>query len=888
MLTEIELKQLMTRMNVTEQGQAIVMRIRASQPSRRVGSKMNNVACRYPSKKMGVTIQAESHKNELAAIYLWDHDAKTYEFYDQPQQIKLNYVDASGKRTGHLTTPDFFVIQDDFIGWVECKLEEWLSKRAAEGSKMFTRTPELGWASPPAQNYASQFGLGFKVRSSSENPWTYIRNLTFLSDYWNAPLPPNYEIAKSEFSALLREKNCWLLSDLISAVGSTHTENIYTAIARDDLCVDLEQQLLAEPVWTKVYANREVANAHRLRDVSVLAHSPAELNLRIVNFAANEKIDWDGNLFTITTVSQEHVYLQDQNQGVFKLQRAQVEKFVKSGDIKGVSTSCDQSQLAAEQVVMQAGPDDLAQATKRFAALEHSATSNGNSCGRSARTLRYWKHLQRRGEVIYGDSFIGLIPRTGKRGNTQRKLDQEVIDVMQNVIENELMTGHAKSKTLCYGIVINRCKDVGLTAPSEKAFRNEIARTRTNFDLTMAREGARSAYKHEPFYFVLDRSTPRHGDRPFEIGHIDHTEIDLQLVGTKFGEKLGRAWLTLMLDAYSRAVLAFVVLFDPPSYRSCMLVMRECIRRHGRVPATIVVDNGKDFECEYFEQLLARVGTTKKSRPPHKSRFGSVMERFFGISNTQFLHNLQGNNKPLQPPRQMSATHDPRSQAIWTLPTFIPQFAQFAYDLYGNMEHSALGVSPNDAIKVGMERTGLRSIRLIPITPDLELLCLPYVKGETAMIVGAKGIKIGYIYYWHPMMRDPKHEGSRVFARYDPFNISKAYAFIAGEWRPCLSEFAGVFDGRSEREIKLISSEIRGKNSGTARRRKINAEEIARYMAGVDQTEEVLRQQKHDAQLRHFSERDDISQQANPLDVPSIGYAAPWSEFTGESFEVLQ
>src|SRR5271157_6514434 len=120
----------------------------------------------------------------------------------------------------------------------------------------------------------------------------------------------------------------------------------------------------------------------------------------------------------------------------------------------------------------------------------------------------------------------------------------------------------------------------------------------------------------KPFYWNLDLATPRHGDRPFEIVHIDHTEADIELVSSEVSRPLGRPWWTLMIDAFSRRVLAIYLAFDPPSYRSCMMVMRECVRRHMRLPQTIVVDNGAEFRSTYFESLLARYECTKKQRPP--------------------------------------------------------------------------------------------------------------------------------------------------------------------------------------------------------------------------------------------------------------------------------
>jgi hypothetical protein len=46
---------------------------------------------------MGVTIQFESHRVELAEIYEMEHDAELLEYYDQPPPIKLEYESHSGK-----------------------------------------------------------------------------------------------------------------------------------------------------------------------------------------------------------------------------------------------------------------------------------------------------------------------------------------------------------------------------------------------------------------------------------------------------------------------------------------------------------------------------------------------------------------------------------------------------------------------------------------------------------------------------------------------------------------------------------------------------------------------------------------------------------------------
>ena len=151
---------------VASHSRALIDRIRTSDPARRVGGGRSNVSGRYPSRKMGVTIQFESHRVELAGIYEMEHDAEVLEFYDQPIQIKLDYEAAGGKRLGVLHTPDFFVIRRTAAGWEEWKTEEELL-RLAERSPNRYRAAEGGqWHCPPGEACAQNFGFYYRVRSS--------------------------------------------------------------------------------------------------------------------------------------------------------------------------------------------------------------------------------------------------------------------------------------------------------------------------------------------------------------------------------------------------------------------------------------------------------------------------------------------------------------------------------------------------------------------------------------------------------------------------------------------------------------------------------------------------------------------------------------------------
>ena len=97
MLTDVELKGWFHRLCMSGQAQAVIRQIRSSDPARCVGGGRRNVSGLYPSRKMGVTIQFESHRVELAEVYVMEHDPNCLEYYDQPPPIKLEYRALSGK-----------------------------------------------------------------------------------------------------------------------------------------------------------------------------------------------------------------------------------------------------------------------------------------------------------------------------------------------------------------------------------------------------------------------------------------------------------------------------------------------------------------------------------------------------------------------------------------------------------------------------------------------------------------------------------------------------------------------------------------------------------------------------------------------------------------------
>lgn len=858
MLDEAELETYFMRHNLSATARQVVRKVRSSPPTRRVKSGHSNVACRFASRKMGMTIQAESHRNELPAVVTWDADNVTHEFYDQPLKVKLRYRAKNGRWVNHLATPDFFLLQEGFTGWVECKTEEWLEARATEGSELYVRDASGCWRCPPGENYAVELGLGFRVRSSAETNWNRCRNIEFLADYLDERCPSAQPDRIAHVHEVMDTQAWTPLKQLIDA--GCDADTVYKMVADGLLHVDLDRDLLAEPERAMLFRDRQSAEAYRIHVES--NRLPAVSKLRPVIIEAGQSVIWDGKPWRILNVGDSDVFMEDADKVISSLRKNSLEKMVLDGVVTGLPEDTCSARTEVEAMVRSASPQDLEHAMFRYRCL-FPEKADGVASEASVRAIRKWRSMYRRSEQAYGNGFLGLLPRIHARGNRERKIDQAVIDIMNGVIDEFYAQPGERSLVSCWGEACQQCAENGLPAPGERTFRNEIKRRSANA-MIEARQGEKAAYASSEFYWRLERTVPRHGDRPFEIGHIDHTELDLQFVGSRKGENLGKAWLTVLIDAYTRMVLAWVIMFDAPSYRSCMAVIRDCVRRHGRIPKYIVVDKGSDFESVYFECLVARLESHKKTRPGSKPRFGSIIERFFGMSNEAFVHNLIGNNKALQKPRSMSKTHDPRELAVWTLPVFRDAFEGFLDNVYSRMEHVALGMSPKEAMAVGLQQSGLRSHTLFPYTRDFIIMCLPSTPKGTAKVEAGRGVKIGYIYFWTPEFRDPKYAKTNVAVRYDPFDASTAFVWLRDHWALCRSERAAEFHGRSENEIEAVTKELRARLKREDSRRSLNAQMIAGYLRETSATEGALLQR---SRREDMLEADDLRVIPTPLSI---------------------
>src|SRR5215510_4506227 len=239
-------------LGLSAQAMQVIEQIRSSPPARHVRSGRGNVSGRYPSRKRGVTIQFESHRNELAAIYAMEHSSAVVEYWDQPPPIKLTYRTPAGRAIGVLHTPDFFVLRTDAAGWEEWKLEDDLRRLADRQPQRYCRTAEGRWRCPPGEAYAHACGLSYQLRSSAEINWVFQRNMLFLEDYLRvepAAIPP--AVAETIRGVVAVQPGLTL-----QALLSHHPDaaDALTALPETtQVYVDLEAVPLAEPARVPLF-----------------------------------------------------------------------------------------------------------------------------------------------------------------------------------------------------------------------------------------------------------------------------------------------------------------------------------------------------------------------------------------------------------------------------------------------------------------------------------------------------------------------------------------------------------------------------------------------------------------------------------------------------------
>lgn len=440
--------------------------------------------------------------------------------------------------------------------------------------------------------------------------------------------------------------------------------------------------------------------------------------------------------------------------------------------------------------------EDWKEAERRYAAIKpllgpeigrSEVERRAQEIGSSYSTLYRWLRRYRN-----AGSVEGLVPeKRGVKVGTKR-LSPHAEEIIDEVIKSVYLTPQRRSVQKVVNEVRRRCLDAGLAViPHANTIRSRVADVHPRDRLRKRgyREQARNRYRPTPGNFP-------NADYPLAVVQIDHTEVDVILVDDVYRKPIGRPWITVAIDVFSRMVVGYYLSFDPPSVTSVAMCVAhsilpkdEWLTLHG-VDATwptwgmmdvIHVDNGAEFHSEAFRNACMAHSIRIEYRPPREPNFGGHIERYLGTLARE-IHDVPGTTFSSTEDRK---GYDSEKNAVMTKSEFEKWIVTLLCKVYHKRLHSSIGMTPERKWEIGVFGNAESPGCGVPALPTSRLNLLLDFLPLFRRTVQTYGVAIDGLTYYADVLRpwinaeDPESPGKkRLFnLRRDPRDISKIWFY---------------------------------------------------------------------------------------------------------------
>ncbi|MFN4116085.1 MAG: Mu transposase C-terminal domain-containing protein [Inhella sp.] len=304
---------------------------------------------------------------------------------------------------------------------------------------------------------------------------------------------------------------------------------------------------------------------------------------------------------------------------------------------QGVATLPDQAWERARRRAEIIGP--LAQSEPvGHAAADAAAQALGVSRRQVYALIRRARH----GAGLVTD----FAPGQSSGGKGKGRLPEPVERIIRELLQKRFLTKQKRSLAAVHREVAQACKAQKLRVPT----RNTVVLRIDSLDALKTvrrREGQDASRELQGVGGV-----PPAVSEPLEQVQIDHTVIDLIVVDAHDRQPIGRPYLTLAIDVFTRCVLGMVVTLEAPSAVSVGLCLAHvaCDKRpwleglnvgmdwpmSGK-PRLLYVDNAAEFKSEALRRGCEQHGIRLDYRPPGQPHYGGIVERIIGTA-MQMIH----------------------------------------------------------------------------------------------------------------------------------------------------------------------------------------------------------------------------------------------------------
>jgi putative transposase len=260
-----------------------------------------------------------------------------------------------------------------------------------------------------------------------------------------------------------------------------------------------------------------------------------------------------------------------------------------------------------------------------------------------------------------------------------------------------------------------------------------------------------------------------------QVWQVDHTLADV-LVVDQTGTLLGRPWLSIVVDTYSRCLMGMHLGFDPPSAQLVCFALRHGILpkqypvtyklqqdwgTYG-LPQYLYTDGGKDFRSQHIEQVATELGIVLHLR--RKPSDGGIVERPFGTFNREFFSTIPGYTSSDVPTRSPKAESD----ACLTLLQLEKLLVRYIVDHYNQKIDARMG----NQSRIGRWEAG-RSAQLA-LLGERELdMCL--MRRDRRTVYRNGYIQLANLTYQGEHLAG--YAGESVIIRYNPRDITTIFVY---------------------------------------------------------------------------------------------------------------
>jgi len=316
----------------------------------------------------------------------------------------------------------------------------------------------------------------------------------------------------------------------------------------------------------------------------------------------------------------------------------------------------NQSELLTESGAATLADDQWDEARRRAATIgpladslsvsQQMAEAAGRQLGLTARTIYSLVRLWRQS----GGSVPTLAPAKPTGGKGKARLEGAIEAVINEAVERFYLTAQKPRLSAVVKEIRRRCRLEGLKPPALNTVKSRLSQLRPDKALAK-REGSKSAHRLKPAPGVTPEART-----PLDTIQMDHTKIDVIVVDPVSRLPIGRPYLTIAIDGFSRCIVGICVTLDPPSATSVGLCLthtamekRPWLERLGvdcawpmrGKPNKIYVDNGREFHSEGLRRGCEVHGIKLEHRPVARPHYGGIVERVIGTA-MRMIHALPG------------------------------------------------------------------------------------------------------------------------------------------------------------------------------------------------------------------------------------------------------